>query len=75
MQVSDAETPTATDTIMTDITKSQVAMLPKKGEIHIDQGGNSYSMNALTLSNRMFYEDDVNGDYRNKVNGEINPPC
>ena len=41
MQVSDAETPTATDKIMTEITKSQVAMLPKKGDIHIDQGGNS----------------------------------
>ena len=75
MQVSDAETPSATDTIMTDITKSQVTMLSKKGAIHIDQGGNSYSMNALTLSNRMFIEDGVNGDYRNKVNGEINQPC
>ena len=75
MQVSNDVTPTTTDTIMTDITKSQVAMVPKKGDSHIDQGGNSYSMNASTLSNRMFHEDGVNGDYRNKVNGEINPPC
>ena len=31
-------------------------------------------MNALTLSNIMFNEDGVNGSYKNKVNGDINPP-
>ena len=62
MKVSDAETPSAIDKIMTEISKFQVAMLSKKGANIIDQGGNSYSMNALTLSNRMFREDDVNGD-------------
>ena len=54
---------------MTKITKSQVALLPQKGANIIDQGGNSYSMNALTLSNRLFHEYGVNGDYKNNVNG------
>ena len=75
MQVPDAVTPDAIDTNTTKIPKSQVAMLSKKGTIIIDKGGNSYSMNALTLSNRMFHEDDVNGYYRDKLNGDINPPC
>ena len=74
MQVSDAETPSAINTITIDIPKSQVAMLSKKGDTIIYQGSNSYSMNALTLSKRMFHEDGVNGDYKNKVNGKINPP-
>ena len=42
MQVSDAETPSAIDTITIKITKSQVAMLSNKGATIIDQGGNSY---------------------------------
>ena len=75
MQVSDAETPSAIDTITIKITKSQVAMLSNKGATIIDQGGNSYSINALTLSNRMFHEYGVNGYYKNKTNGDINPPC
>ena len=75
MQVSDTETPSAIDTITIEITKSQVAMLSKKGATIIDQGGNSYSMNALTLSNRMFHEYGVNGYYKNKINEDINPPC
>ena len=47
-------------------------MLVKKGATIIDQGRNSYSMNSLTLSNLMFSEDGVNGDYNYKLNGEIN---
>ena len=69
MQVSDAETPSTIDTITINITKSHVAMLSQKGTTIIYQRGNSYSMNALMLSNRMFHEYGVNGDYRNKVNG------
>ena len=61
MQVSDAESPSAIDTITIEIPKSQVATMSKKGANIIDQRGNSYSMNALTLSNRMFHEDIVNG--------------
>ena len=69
MQVSYAETASAIDTITIEITKSQVTMLSQKGTTIIVQGGNSYSMNALTLSNRMFHEYGVNGDYKNKFNG------
>ena len=69
MQVSNAETPSAIDTITTEINKSQVDMLSQKETTIIDQGGHSHSMNALTLSNRMFHEYGVNGDYKNKFNG------
>ena len=75
MQVSDAETPGAIDTITIEITKYQVAMLSKKGANIIYQGGNSYSMNALELSNRLCHEYSVNCDVKNKVNGEIRTPC
>ena len=75
MQVPDAVTPNAIDTNTTKIPKSQVAMLSKKGDTIIEKGGNSYSMNALTLSNRMFHEYEVNGYYNDKVNGKIKPPC
>ena len=74
MQMTAAETSSAINTFTIGIPKSQVAMMAKRGYTLIDQGGNSYSMNALTLSNFMFNEDGVNGSSRNKVNGEINPP-
>ena len=69
MQVSNAETPSAIDTITTEINKYQVDMMSQKETTIIYQRGNSYSMNALMLSNRMFHEYGVNGDYKNKVNG------
>ena len=69
MQVSDAESPSAIDTITIEIPKSQVAMLTKNRATLIDQGGDSYSMNILTLSNFMFHEDGVNGASDNIVNG------
>ena len=69
MQVSDAESPSAIDTITIEIPKSQVSMLTKNRATLIDQGGDSYSMNILTLSNCMFHEDGVNGASNNRVNG------
>ena len=51
VQVSAAATPIAIDTIMIDIPKFQLAMLAKKVATLVEQGGNSNSMNALTLSN------------------------
>ena len=39
-----------TDTVTLDITKSQVAILAKRGTTLVDQGRNSYLMNALMLS-------------------------
>ena len=68
MQVSAAATPSAINTVTINIPKSQVAMLAKKGATIVNQGGNSYSMNALRLSNIMFNEDGVNGSSNNKVN-------
>ena len=66
MRVSSDTTSSDMDTIMIEIPKSQLAMLLKKGSTLIDQGGNLYSMNALTLSNLMFHEDGVNGAPKNK---------
>ena len=74
MRVSSDTTPSDMDTIMIEIPKSQVAMLLKKGSTLIDQGGDSYSMNASRISNIMFNEDGVNGASNNKVNEEIKPP-
>ena len=47
-------------------------MLAKNGDTLIDKGGNSYSVNALMISNSMFHEDAVNGDSKNKVNADNN---
>ena len=44
-----------------DIPKYQVSMLVKRGDTIIYQGVNSYSMNALKISNFMFDLYGVNG--------------
>ena len=69
MQVSDYATSNAIEKITIDINKYQVAMLNKKGAPLIEKGGNSYSMNALTVPNNMFHGDGVNGDSMDKFNG------
>ena len=50
MQVPVTTTTSNTDTVTPVILKSQVSMLAKKGDTLVDQGGNSYSINALMLS-------------------------
>ena len=50
MQVSAATAPRSTDRIIDEIYQSQVAIMAKKGIDIVHQGGNSYSMNVVTLS-------------------------
>ena len=72
MQVSDAATQSATDTIAIEIPKYQVAMLAKKGDTLVDQRGNSYFMSAMKFSNRKSCENSNDGASKNKFNGDIN---
>ena len=74
MQVSVADTQSAMDTITIEIHNSQVAVLSKKMATLVDQGGNSYSMNSMKLSNRKSWENSNDGSSNNNFKGDINPP-
>ena len=50
MQVLAATTTSNTYNVILDISKSEVAMLAKKGASLVDQGGNYDSMNDLMIS-------------------------
>ena len=71
MQVMEAETTRNTYTVNPEIPNCQVSMLFKKGATLVDQGGNSYSMNALILSGCTSLG---NGNPKPIVNGETNKP-
>ena len=60
--------------IIIEITKSQVALLAKKGATIVDQGGNYYSMGVITLSTLATNQFHASGFYRNNLNEEANPP-
>ena len=60
-----------TGTVELVITKPQVAIMAKKGDNIIDQGGNSYSMNALMLLGCTFLDHVIS---KNKANGNPNVP-
>ena len=49
------------NTITIDISKSQVAMLARKGATLVDQVGNSYAVNAMTFSNHKSHENSNYG--------------
>ena len=51
IQVSYAAAPRSMDTITVEVTKSQVDILAKKGATIVNQGGDYYSIVAMTLSN------------------------
>ena len=74
MQVSSASTQSAMDTITVDIPKSQVVILAKKGANLVDQGGNSYSTNAMPVLNRKSLKNSNDGASKKNFNGYINPP-
>ena len=69
MQLSAAAAPRSMDTITVEIPKSQVAMLEKKGATIVDQGGNYYSVNVMTLSTLVPNQRRDSGVYNNKLNG------
>ena len=70
MQVLSTTAPRSMDTITVESTKYQLAMLAKKGASIVDQGGNSYLMNAMTFSTIAPCD---SGLYKNKLNGEFKP--
>ena len=51
-----------------EIPKSQVAMLAKNGATFVVQGGNSYSMNAMTFSNFKSHENSNDVASKNNFN-------
>ena len=69
MQVSETTTTSNTYTVILVIPKSQVVMLSKKGDTLVDQGGDSYLINALMLSDRNSLD---NGISNPTANGETN---
>ena len=65
--MSETTTTSDTDTDTLDIPTPQVAMMVKKGDTLVDQGGNLYLMNALMLSvhtslGHLISKPTVNGD-------------
>ena len=71
MQVSETTTTSKTDTVTLVIPKYQVAIMVKEDDTLVDQGRNSYSMNALMLSGCTSLD---NGISKPTANGENNVP-
>ena len=71
MQVQATTTTSNTYTVNLLIPKFQVAMMAKKGDTIIDQGGNSYSMNVLMLSGFIYLDHIIS---KPTSNGETNSP-
>ena len=71
MQVSETTTTSNTDTVNLLIPKFQVAMMAKKGDTIIYQGGNSYSMDVLMLSGFISLDHIIS---KPTYNGETNSP-
>ena len=69
MQVLATAGPYSVDTVTAEIPKSQVATLDQKGTTIVDQGGNYYSMSAMTLSTLVPTQCRDSGVYSNNLNG------
>ena len=74
IQVSSSAKHSTMYIINIEIPKSQVAILAKNGATFVVQGGNSYSINSMMLSNRKYCENINYGASNNNFNWQINRP-